>query len=243
MIYVTTTFWLLAVVLLAGGVHHIWCGIVKPKTVNTALLPGTMIAQLGRTVGLLLTGATYSRGGKAGQDGGPVAQPKSPVVGPVVVGLLPMMALGMVMYLAVSKLGMPVLARLPGDQLATELPNTMPAFWDQLVGLIRLAEGSLNAIRDAEIVKWQLVLFIYLTICLTVRLGPLYGNLRGHIGAVLVMGVFAWLAGSVVTSLPDMIRSAWPILALAVGCLILLLMMTLVIRAAVTTTKAVLKLD
>ena len=242
MLYATTTFWLLALVLMAGGVHHIWCGIVKPKTVNAALLPGSLIAQLGRVVALLITGATFG-GGKNGQGGSPVAQPKTPIIGPVFVGLLPMIALGVVIFLAVSKLGMPVVAKLPPDKLAKELPGTLPAFWDQLVGLIRLAEGALNAVRDAEIVRWQLVLFVYLLVCLTVRMAPLPGNLRGHVGAVLVVGVLAWLAGSVLTSLPDLIRSAWPMLALAIGCLILLLMMTLVIRAAVTTTKAVLNLN
>ncbi|MBN1513099.1 MAG: hypothetical protein JXB13_13880, partial [Phycisphaerae bacterium] len=60
MLYVAMTFWLLVIVFLAWGVHQIWSGMVKPRTVNSILLPGTLVAQLGHVLGLLVTGATVS---------------------------------------------------------------------------------------------------------------------------------------------------------------------------------------
>jgi hypothetical protein len=242
MLYATATFWLLLIVLLAEGINRTWCGLVKPKAVNIALLPATAITHLGHIVALLITGAAPTAPAKGGQGGSSIPQSRIPVVGPILVALLPMLGLGIVIYFAILRLGMPVMTRLPADKLATELPGTMSAFWDQLVGFIRLAEGSLNAVLGAESVKWQVVLFVYLFICLTVRMAPLPGNLRGHVGAVVVVGVLAWLAGSVATTLPDLIRSAWPMFALSIGFLILLLMATMVMRAAVTVTKVVLHL-
>lgn len=237
MLYATATFWLLLMVLLAYGVHRLWGGMVKPKTVNAILLPGTAVARLGHIVALLITGATA--GGGNGKDGAPAAKSKIPVIGPVFTALLPIAALAVVIFLAVSRLGAPVLAKLPPDKLGTELPASLTAFWDQLVALIRLAEGCINAVRDAELVNWQLALFVYLLVCLTVQMAPFPGNLRGYVGAVLAIGVLAWLAGSVATTLPDQIRAVWPMLALSLGCLILLLMVSLLVRAAVTATRTV----
>ena len=56
MIYFAVTFWLLVAVLTAWGVHQLWSGMLKPRTVNSILLPGTLVAQLGHVLGLLVTG-------------------------------------------------------------------------------------------------------------------------------------------------------------------------------------------
>ena len=100
MIYAAASVWVTVVMLLAWGVHHLWSTIVKPKVVNGVLLPGTLIAQLGHIVGLLITGGTVNntalmRGDEKGSPGtDPSPQPKIPVIGPVIVALLPMLALG-----------------------------------------------------------------------------------------------------------------------------------------------------
>ncbi|MCH7591541.1 MAG: hypothetical protein IH989_02010, partial [Planctomycetes bacterium] len=58
MLYAALTFWLLTVVLIAWGVHRLWCGMARPRVVNAVLLPGTLVAQTGRVFGLLITGAS-----------------------------------------------------------------------------------------------------------------------------------------------------------------------------------------
>ena len=44
-LYAALTFWLLTVVLIAWGVHRLWCGMARPRVVNAVLLPGTLVAQ------------------------------------------------------------------------------------------------------------------------------------------------------------------------------------------------------
>ena len=56
MLYAALTFWLLVIVFCAWGVHALWSGLIKPRAVNTILLPGTLVAQLGHVLGLLITG-------------------------------------------------------------------------------------------------------------------------------------------------------------------------------------------
>ncbi len=249
MIYATASIWLVVVVLLAWAVHHVWSGITKPKTVNAVLLPGTLIAQLGRILGLLVTGATVNHTAlmKDDDSGGPATdadpQPKLPIIGPVLVALLPMVALGALIYLAIAKLGMPVVVKVPQDLIATELPGTLAAFWGQLRGLITLAEGTLNAVQTAETPQWRVILFAYLMICLTVRMAPLPGNFRGHLGAIVTLGVIAWIVGSISAQMPGIIERAWPLLSLTVGWLLLLLMITLVVRGVLTSVRMVLNLD
>lgn len=243
MIYAAASVWLMVVVLLAWGVVHLWTTIIKPRTVDGILLPGTVIARLGQTVGLLITGATLaaSPGGRGeDKDSSPQEanpQPKIPVIGPVVVGLLPMLALGVMLYLVVIGLGAPVLDKLPPEQIPAQLPSTSAAFWNQLRSLITLAESTLGAVRTADGVKWRIAVFAYLMICLTARLAPLPGNARGHVGAVVTLGVAGWLASTVVAGVPEMILRVWPMLSLTIGWLLLMMMVSLVARGAISSIQ------
>ena len=186
MIYAAISIWLMTIVLLAWLVHHLWTTIIKPKTVHWLLLPGTFVAQTGRTIALLLTGAKINNTALMEDDeqGAPATdphyEPKIPVFGPVIVGLLPMLATGVTIYFLIVKLGMPVVMAAPQDQISSDLPTTMSAFWDQLRALINQAEGTLNAVMAAEMTSWKSAVFAYLMICLTVRLAPFSGNSRGR---------------------------------------------------------------
>jgi hypothetical protein len=241
MIYATATFWLLTIVLLAWGIERVWTGMTKPRTLDIVLLPGTLVAHLGHTVGLLITGARADGGGGGQGGGGSRGKSEVPIVGPIVAAIVPIVALGLVAYATITNLGGPVVSKVPTDKIATDLPATMTSFWDQLVGLIRLAEGTLNAVRDADGASWRTAAFVYLILCLSLRLAPFPGNVRGHVGAVVVLGILAWLAGSVATSLPDAIRGFWPMLSVTVGGLALLLMFTLIVRATVEVGKTVIR--
>jgi len=250
MIYATTAFWLLIIMLLAWGVHHVWGTILKPRTVNTILLPGTLVAQLGHVLGLLITGAKVSDAALMGDDdkGDPEMtanpQPKIPVVGPVIVGLLPMVTLGLGVYLVAVNLGLPVLMQAPTDRVARQLPETLDGFWDQLRDLITLSEGTLDAVMSAGVTPdWHIVAFCYLMICLTVRMAPWPGNVRGHVGAIATLGVMGVIVGSVRPDLPDIIVTFWPILGLTLGWLLLLMMATLFVRGGLTTVRMILQLE
>ena len=71
MLYAAMVFWLLILVFAAYGTYQLLAGIIKPKILNFLLLPGTLMAQSGRMVGLLVTGgnqypAVLARVGPAG---------------------------------------------------------------------------------------------------------------------------------------------------------------------------------
>ncbi|MFQ5428864.1 MAG: hypothetical protein ACE5E1_01030 [Phycisphaerae bacterium] len=238
--------WLTLIVLMAWAVHSLWTSIVKPKAVNAVLLPGTLVAQLGRIVGLLITGAKVNNTalmendekGEPATD--PYYEPRIPVIGPVLVGLLPMLATGGAMVILLTRLGMPVVRAAPRDAVSMELPRTAAAFWDQLRAVITQAEGTLDALTHADMAAWQLGVFVYLMICLTVRMAPFTGNVRGHLGAALTTAGVLALAATVSPWPTEWIKGTWPLISLAVGWLVLLLMISLLARGAVSVAQTIL---
>ena len=251
MIYATACFWLTISVLLAWGVLSLWLGMVKPKTVNIALLPGTLVSMLGRIVALLITGATVQEASLAkdkenaepslAADSTGSAVPKLPIVGPCVVAMIPMLLLGILIYSVGLRMGNSFLATLPMDRIPRELPLSVGDLWDQFRNLTFVSQSLLSAVFKVDGPPWKTIAFVYLLSCFTIRMAPFPGNIRGHLGAVFSAGMLAFLAGSVYPPLPDRIANVWPILVLAVGWLALLLILTLLIRGAVLSFKAIFK--
>ena len=98
--YAAMTFWLFVIVFSALGVHKITCSLVRPKILNTMLLPGTLVAQLGYILGLLITGGTVNNTSLIKDDDsgepqtGKDTETRIPVIGAIVVALLPMIGCG-----------------------------------------------------------------------------------------------------------------------------------------------------
>lgn len=252
MIYAAFSLWLVAIVLMAWAVHELWSRIIKPKVVNVALLPGTLVAQLGRIVGLLVTGARITNTAlmEDDEDGAPVTErryeAKLPVFGPVVVGLLPLLATGMMTYVVLVGLGKPVVMAayqagnpLPSDLVLREVPDDPSAFWDQLRNLITLAQGTLDAVLRAEMAPWRIAAFAYLMICMTVRMAPFAGNIRGHLGAIAATGIILALVGTLSPTPAQSIEHLWPLLSLTVGWLFLLLIISLIAHGAVAAVRMI----
>lgn len=241
MIYAATSVWLTLIVFMAWSVQNLWQGVVKARTINGILLPGTLIAQLGHVIGLLITGATVNNTALVGDNdrGEPSTQPgfkpKIPFVGPILVALLPIVALGGAIFLLIVRLGRPLLEQMPPDALAMELPRTLTAFWDQLRALITLAQVTLEAVGAMHTNWWATGLFTYLMICFTVRMAPVPGNVRGHVGAIAALGCSAALAATLSPQPLQIIHDAWPILSLTMGWLLLLMLASLTARGIVET--------
>ena len=246
MLYAALTFWLLVIVLTAWGVHQLWSGMVKPKVFNTILLPGTLAAQLGHVLGLLVTGATVSRTTlyKDDESGAPETtpdpKPRIPVVGPVIIGMLPLLACATAIYFVARYLGQPVTTNMTAQTVGPVLPTTLAGFWQMLRDQITLVESIAAAATAADFANWKTWLFLYLLTCLTVRIAPFPGNLRGSLGAILVLGIGA----ATITSLFDVADprvqdvhrtgcDLWSVLNLTVGTLLFLLLASLLIRGAV----------
>jgi hypothetical protein len=233
------TFWLLVIVLTAWGVHQLWSGMVKPKIINTVLLPGTLVAQIGHVLGLLVTGATVSNTTlyKDDESGDPETtadpQPRVPVVGPVIIGLLPLLACAAAIFFVARQLGQAVLINMSANVVGPVLPTTLAGIWQLLRDQINLVESIVSAISAADFANFKTGLFLYLLICLSVRTAPFPGNLRGALGAIVVLGIGAATLTSLFDVADPRVQSGWAVLNLTVATLMLLLMVSLVIRGGV----------
>lgn len=243
MLYVTMTFWLSVIVFSAWGVHQLWSGMIKPRTVNSILLPGTLVAQLGHVLGLLITGATVSNTAlyKDDESGEPEttkdAKPRIPVVGPVVIGLLPLLACATAIFFVARYLGSEMVDQMTEKAVATVLPNNLPGVWQLLRDQVTLAENALDAALSADTSSWQIWLFMYLMICLTVRMAPFPGTMRGLLGAILLLGLGAWIFGMMIPSTGATIMNSWSLMSLSVATLWFLLLASLTVRGGVGLIK------
>lgn len=250
MLYAAFTFWLLVIVFAAWGVHHLWSALIKPRVVNGLLLPGTLVAQLGHVLGLLVTGNPVQNTSLVGDNekGEPDSEtPENtgiPVVGGIVVGLLPLAACAGCLYLVAQLWGGAVLsqsAAAGGLALPQAPPTTLGGVWDLLRGGVTLVETLLNAILRSDLMQWTTVLFLYLSICLTVRMTPFAGNRRGAIGAILLTGLAVGVLSTLTSSVRDFVLNTWGVLSFAVGMLLFLLILSLVVRGAVGLVKVLAK--
>ncbi len=239
MLYVAVTFWLLVCMLTAWGVHRSWCAIIPVRAVNVVLLPGTLIALLGHVLGLLVTGATvtsatlYKDDGSGEPEATTEPKPRIPVIGPILIGMLPLLACGMAIFAAARYLGGEFRDRLPTNVVGPNLPTTLAGVFDLLRGQLNLVESLVAALRAADFGNWKTAFFVYLLLCLTIRMAPFKGTMRGALVAVILLGAGA----AAVTTLFDVadprIQSAWSILNLTVAALLLLLYATLLVRGFV----------
>jgi hypothetical protein len=245
MLYVAMTFWLIVIVFCAWGVHQLWSGLIRPRTVNSILLPGTLVAQLGHVLGLLVTGATVSNTTLYKDESGEPettkdAKPKIPIIGPVIIGLLPLLACATAIFFVARYLGGDMVSQATQKSVATALPDAMPGVWQLLRDQVTLAENALDATRSADTRNWQAWLFIYLLICLTVRMAPFPGTMRGSLGAILLLGVGAWAIGMVVPASGSAILGGWPIMSLSVATLSFLLLASLAVCGGVRLMRMLL---
>lgn len=238
MLYLALTFWLLVVVLTAWGVQRLWVGMVPPRAFNGVLLPGTLVAQVGHVLGLLVTGATVNNTTLYKDDSGdpeatPNPQPRVPVIGPVVIAMLPLIACGAGIHFVTRYLGRAHLDRLTSSVVTDSLPRTAAGVWQLLRNQITLVESWVNAARLADYSDWRTWAFYYLLICLAVRTAPFTGYLRGALGAIAILGVGAAVVSSLFDVADPRVRHGWAVLNLTVGTLLFLLLVSLVIRGVV----------
>lgn len=245
--YAALTFWLFVIVFSALGVHRLWSSLVQPKIVNSLLLPGTLVAQLGHILGLLVTGGTVNNTSLVKDDDsgepetGSDPKTKVPVVGSIITALLPMAGCTVAIYWTAHYFGTPILEAMKGNQFnQLALPTSLSGFFVTIRGALSLVEHLVAVVRASDLQNWHTLLFLYLVICLTVRMAPLTGNLRGSLGAIFLFGVIAFLIGQMTKSETGAFASAWPLIIFCVAVLLLLLIFSLLVTGAVNLVRTVL---
>ncbi|MDO8629156.1 MAG: hypothetical protein Q7R41_01575 [Phycisphaerales bacterium] len=239
MLYAALTFWLLVVVFTAWGVRKLWTGLVQPKVINTVLLPGTLAGVLGHVLGLLVTGATvrdttlYKDDDSGEPETTADPKPRIPIIGPVIIGLLPLIACATGIFFNAKYLGGSIIAGMGSEVVGPQLPTTLHGFWQMLRDLISLVESLVTATQSADFHNWKTSVFVYLLVCLAVRMAPFPGNFRGALGAILILGVGSGIASSVFAVADPRVQAGWAVLNLTVAALLFLLLLSLVIRGLI----------
>jgi len=239
MFYAALTMWLMVIVFTAHGIHRIWIGMVKPKIVNSILLPGTLVAQIGYVLGCFASGSPVSGvvlfgPGKDGEAQAPPPAPKIPLVGTMIVAMCPLATCALAIYLLTNSLGGPILERFSSGGVVQHLPRDTGEFWILLHSSIDLAADFLAVFAIEKLTEWRCLLLLYLTICLTVRMAPVPGNLRGSILTILGFGIIMAIVGAFSETINTSIQNLWPVLTYTAATLICLMIITLLIRGIVS---------
>lgn len=246
MLYAALTFWLFVIIFAAWGVHSLWSGLLKPRVVNGVLLPGTLVAQLGHVLGLLVTGNPVSNTMLMSDDekGDPKAaapdRPRLPIIGPILIGLLPLVACAGGLYLSARLFGAGVLGKLGGSALSLPqtLPTTLTGVWALLHSTVDSMETIAGAVGQSDLSHWPTLLFLYLAVCLSVRMAPFEGNQRGSIGAIALTGVVVAIFAAVIgPRMTDLVLASWQILSFAVVVLLILLLISLAVTGVVALVR------
>ncbi len=240
MFYAAMIFWLLILVFAAYGTYQLWAGLIKPPVLNLMLLPGTLVAHSGRMLGMLISGGTIQNVSlmsepRSSSSSTASKNPKSkiPMVGAVLIALLPMLACGFSLYVVVATIGQDVMVAPETAVTQITLPMTFNSMWEVLRNSINVAEQVTATILASDFRNWQTWLFVYLIICLTIRLAPMPGMQRGTIGAVILIGLVLGLIGQFAPTPEEMLQNFWSLLNFSVGSLLCLLLITLMVRGGV----------
>ena len=251
MFYLALTFWLMIALLQAFAVYRLWQGIVRPRWINVVLLPGTIVAETAHFLAALLTGAPVRQaklvsddpigeaiGGGSGGGGGGKEGKGVPVLSPLLLGLFPLLAGIIVIYLLYAYFDGAAVERIArhSQELSQRLDKVtpQPAEWPFYIiqQQLTLARELLNSLMRGA-ATWKLWLFAYLAMCLSVRMVPLRGNLRGGMAAVVLIGGLAAGLGYLFPSIDQGLHEQWKLVAYVIAQLTLLLAVTLAVRAIV----------
>lgn len=252
MVYVSFVVYVLLILFAGVGVYKLWCSMIPPAAVNWALLPGTLVSEMAYILGCLVTGGEVKRaklmdggggggkkGGEGGKGGGPTTESSGGVkgVGPIVAAALAIIACGAGIVVADSFLGQDVMYGFDGviggffhNGLPRELPGSWDSFWQQVQGQVRLLKNTCEAWRELEWSNWHVPLFVYLALCLSVRLAPARRDMRWTLLAAVVIAAVIALLGATVPRLHHLMQDIWPLVTYVWASLLFLLIVTLLLQ-------------
>ncbi len=248
LIYAAFTFWLLLILFAGIGVYRQWARLVKPSRVSWALLPGTVISEMAYIFGCLITGGEIRRAklipprdGKGGEaESEPTAEAAAGLkfVGPIVAALLAIVACGAAIVAVHALLGEPVIRQfrvgthglLPVAALPKELPTSWDGLWGQVEGQVSLLRRMCETWGGAKWTNWRVPLFVYLSLCLSVRLSPVRRPVRPTLGAVVAIAAAIALVGLIWRRFDGLMEDIWPLLTYVWASLLFMLVITLLLR-------------
>lgn len=253
MIYAAFSVWLFLTLLAGMGVYSLWTRLVPPGYVNWALLPGTIVSEMAYIFGSLITGGEIRRAkimpeGDASAAAQPPteAAPRLKIVGPIAAALICIVACAAAIIVSHRLLGQPVIHQFEtvpkGSEFAPSLPMELPTSWD---GFWRQADFQLRLLRqmcatwvNLDWLQWRTALFVYLAMCMSVRLAPAGRPFRATLAAVVLIAAIIALIGAISKSFGDLMADVWPLLSFVWAMLLFLLATTLLIHGLVALIRS-----
>ncbi|MFP4106982.1 MAG: hypothetical protein ACLFVU_12945 [Phycisphaerae bacterium] len=234
----------------AAGIYRLWSGMVKPRYVDWALLPGTLVAEMAYILGTLITGGEVRRaklltdGESEGSGEAETGTGRFRVLGLIVASLLSLVACGGAIVLCHYLLGTGVIETFIGGflgiidtaEMPRELPGSWDGFWEYLEAQLDLLRRMTEAWTKFDWADWRTPLFVYLVACLSVRLAPARRDMRWYLLAVVLIAGVIGLLGAIFQSF-DALNDLWPLLTYIWANLLFLLTVTLLIRAVVALVR------
>jgi len=257
LIYAAFTVWLFLALFAGRGVYALWTRLVRPTWVNWALLPGTIVSEMAYIFGCLVTGGEIRRAslmpggsarGRASGSAAPGTQmtPRWKTVGPTVASLISVLICAAALVAAVALVGEPVMEAFresggmwKAESLPTELPRNWNGFWEQAVTHVWMLRRICETWGGLDWLNWRVPLFVYLTVCLSVRLAPVGRPLRPTLAAVVGVAAGVAVAGLISErSARFMEQRVWHPLAYVWTTLLAVLVGTLVLHGFVAVIRA-----
>lgn len=253
MIYAAFALWLFLILFAGIGVYRLWGRIVKPGWVNWALLPGTLVSEMAYIFGCLITGGEIRRakligssgkGAAAGKDNAETpteAAPRLKVIGPIVAALVAIVACAACILAVHAILGEPVMDRFDAvaapRALPRELPTSWDGFWGQVQSQVDLIRRAGETFAELDWLDWRVPVFVYLAICLSIRLAPVRRPMGPTLTAVVFIVVVIAVIGSLSVRFGRLVEQLWPLLTYVWANVIFLLTVTLILSGIVALVR------
>lgn len=269
MIYAAFSVYLFGILFAGMGIYRLWAGMLKPRWVGWALLPGTVVSEMAYIFGCLITGGEVrraklmdgrngssrrrSRKSSAEDEAEPTTEtaPKFRFIGPVVAAFVCIVACGAGIVIAHTLLGEPVIEEfvrggglLRTAALPKSLPKSADVFWGQVEDHVRLLRRMSATWTEVDWLDWRVPVFVYLTVCLSIRLGPVRRSLRSTLVAVVALAGIIALLGVAWERFDDLMKGdLWSLVTYIWSLVMFLLCVTLIIRGAVALALALAEKD
>ncbi|NBB96492.1 MAG: hypothetical protein GVY16_12245 [Planctomycetes bacterium] len=258
MIYAALTLWMMLT--LAGGlaIYHLLVRLLGARLTDWLMLPATVVSELAWSVGILLTGRPAAGGliSFSGSTASPGQRPTGTWGFFIsMLAAVTSLAAGLAVFCAlVHWIGQPVVEALArtdmietGGHLAgfgmplADLPQSWDAFVDLLGYQITLVGRWFQAWGRQDWTHWHTLVFAYLGLCFTVRLGQVRHDWRAALLAeAAILGIVAAL-GLLSAGVDDAVKGdIWFLLNFAWATVLVLLAATLLataIKAVVQTLR------
>jgi hypothetical protein len=240
------------------GVFTLLAKLTKPVVATCLLLPGTIVSELAYILGCLITGGEIRRSKimpeSKGSDGGQPtteAQSKLGFFGPLVASMFAIVACGAAILAVNHYMGKSVIDQFamrsdgmlpPKGSFTEKAPSSTAAavnyFWKLVHAQVDLLKRSTDVLGELKWKNWKVPLFVYLSLCLGVRLSVATRPVRPTLAAVVLIAVTIAIIGALWDKFSDLMNEVWPLLSYVWGLLLLTLVVTLLLSGLVALIRA-----